>query len=238
MKFVKELLTTRIGTDNDAVRSKWVIDNLQALPKGIKLLDAGAGELRFKKYCTHLNYIAQDFGNYDGAGDGKGLQMGKWDNSKLDIVSDITDIPLPDESIDAILCTEVFEHIPDAISALKEFNRLLKPGGVMLITAPFCSLTHFAPYHFCGYNKYWYQHHLNSMGYNNILIESNGTWYSFVAQELRRSYVVSNMYSSKLMGRLIQFFSIPLLIFLSLASKKDSGSEDLLCFGYMVKAIK
>jgi ubiquinone/menaquinone biosynthesis C-methylase UbiE len=86
--------------------------------------------------------------------------MEKWDNTKLDIVSDITSIPLPDNSVDAILYTEVFEHIPDAISALKEFNRLLKPGGTMLITAPFCSLTHFAPYHFCGYSRYWYKHHL------------------------------------------------------------------------------
>jgi ubiquinone/menaquinone biosynthesis C-methylase UbiE len=238
MKSVLKLLTTGIGTDNDEVRSKWVIDQLQSLPKGIKLLDAGAGELRFKKYCAHLDYISQDFGNYNGEGDGKGLQMGKWDNSKLDIISDITSIPLPNESIDAILCTEVFEHIPDAISALKEFNRLLKPGGVMFITAPFCSLTHFAPYHFCGYNKYWYQHHLSSMGYKNILIESNGTWYSFIAQELRRSHVVSNMYSSKWMGRLIQLFSVPLLILLFLANQRDRGSEDLLCFGFMVKAYK
>ncbi|MFN9856376.1 MAG: hypothetical protein ACK55T_11365, partial [Bacteroidota bacterium] len=75
MKSVLKLLTTGIGTDNDEVRSKWVIHQLQSLPKGIKLLAAGAGELRFKKYCAHLDYISQDFGNYNGEGDGKGLQM-------------------------------------------------------------------------------------------------------------------------------------------------------------------
>ena len=88
------MLTTKIGTDNDLVRTKWVISELQVLKPGLKLLDAGAGELKFKPYCTHLEYIAQDFGSYDGEGDDKGLQTNTWDNSKLDIVSDITSIPL------------------------------------------------------------------------------------------------------------------------------------------------
>lgn len=238
MKTIFKSLLPNIGTENDKVRSNWVIHQLQSLPHGIKLLDAGAGELRFKKYCSHLNYVSQDFGNYDGQGDGKGLQMGKWDNSQLDIISDITSIPLPDESIDAILCTEVFEHIPDAVSALKEFHRLLKPGGVILITAPFCSLTHFAPYHFSGYNRYWYEHHCDKLGFKDLSIQTNGTWYSFIAQELRRSYIVSEQYSRKIIGRLIQAAALPLLILLSFASKKDKGSEELLCFGFMVKAIK
>jgi Methylase involved in ubiquinone/menaquinone biosynthesis len=52
------------------------------------------------------------------------LQTGPWDNSKLDIVSDILSIPLPDHSVDAIMCTEVLEHIPDPLGAIKEFSRL------------------------------------------------------------------------------------------------------------------
>ncbi|NDA63256.1 MAG: SAM-dependent methyltransferase [Chitinophagia bacterium] len=238
MHFLKNMLTTKIGTDNDLVRANWVISELKLISPGSRLLDAGAGELRFKPYCTHLEYIAQDFGNYDGEGDGKGLQTERWDNSKLDIISDITSIPLPENSVDAILCTEVFEHIPDAIAALKEFTRLLKPGGILLITAPFCSLTHFAPYHFSGYNRYWYQHHLDILGYQNVIIEHNGSWFSFIAQELRRSYFVSKMYSEKLIGRLLQVASIPLLILLHFANKRDKGSNELLCFGYMVKAVK
>jgi SAM-dependent methyltransferase len=238
VKSILKFFTTNIGTNNDEIRSNWVISQVQSLPKGIKLLDAGAGELRFKQYCNHLEYISQDFGNYDGEGDGKGFQMGKWDNSKLDIVSDITSIPLPDNSIDAILCTEVFEHIPDPISALKEFNRLLKPGGIMLITAPFCSLTHFAPYHFCGYSRYWYKHHLDALGYQHVIIDHNGSWFAFIAQELRRSYLVSKTYSGKIIGRLLQIASLPLLILLNFANNRDKGSQELLCFGFMVKAIK
>lgn len=176
-----------IGDDTTEVQANWVIRQLKALPTGLRILDAGAGERRFEPYCSHLQYVSQDFGQYDGGGDGAGLQTGKWDNSRLDIVSDITRIPVEDASFDAILCSEVFEHIPDAITAVREFARILKPGGTLLITAPFNSLTHFAPYHFCGYNRYWYLHHLPALGLEIEIIDHNGSWFAFIAQELRRS---------------------------------------------------
>ena len=118
------------------------------MPAGSRILDAGAGELRYKPLCSHLEYVSQDFAQYNGQGDGVGLQMGNWDQTHLDIVCDITQIPEPDQSFDVIMCIEVFEHLPDPLAALREFNRLLKSGGWLIITAPFNSLTHFAPYHF------------------------------------------------------------------------------------------
>jgi ubiquinone/menaquinone biosynthesis C-methylase UbiE len=138
----------KIGTDNDKNRVEWLRKTLKSIPSGLRILDAGAGEKRFKDFCSHLDYVSQDFAQYNGEGDKTGLQMGKWDQANLDIVSDITSMPEPDESFDAILCTEVFEHIPDPISAIKEFSRLLKRGGRLIITAPFCCGTHFAPYYF------------------------------------------------------------------------------------------
>jgi SAM-dependent methyltransferase len=227
-----------IGCTTDEVRVNWVIKQLKALPEGIRILDAGAGELRFKPHCGHLQYVAQDFAQYDGGGDGAGLQTGKWDNTQLDIVSDITRIPVDDASFDAILCTEVFEHIPDAISAVREFARILKPGGTLLITAPFNSLTHFAPYHFCGHNRYWYMHHLPLMGLEVGEIEANGSWFGFVAQELRRTRLVGRMYASGLLGLITRVAAIPLLVLLTLQARLDRGSSELLCFGFMLRATK
>ena len=227
-----------IGTTTDEVRINWVIKHLKALPDGVRILDAGAGELRFKPHCSHLQYVAQDFAQYDGGGDGAGLQTGKWDNTRLDIVSDITRIPVDDASFDAILCSEVFEHIPDAIAAVREFQRILKPGGTLLITAPFNSLTHFSPYHFCGYNRYWYMHHLPLMGLEIGEIEPNGSWFAFVAQELRRSRFVGGMYASGLLGLITRVAAIPLLFMLTLQVRLDRGSQELLCFGFMVRATK
>ena len=227
-----------IGDDTTEVQANWVIRQLKALPVGIRILDAGAGELRFKPHCSHLQYVSQDFGQYDGGGNGAGLHAGKWDNTRLDIVSDITHIPVDDASFDAILCSEVFEHIPDAIAAVREFARILKPGGTLLITAPFNSLTHFAPYHFCGYNRYWYLHHLPALGLEIERIDHNGSWFACIAQELRRSRLVGRMYASGLLGLLTRVAAIPLLVLLTLLANRDHGSQELLCFGFMVRATK
>ncbi|PIS22422.1 SAM-dependent methyltransferase, partial [candidate division WWE3 bacterium CG08_land_8_20_14_0_20_41_10] len=72
---------------NLANRDEWVIQELGKLPNGSTLLDAGAGECRYKPYCRNLVYTSQDFGRYDGQGNEKGMQMGSWDNSKLDVIS-------------------------------------------------------------------------------------------------------------------------------------------------------
>jgi ubiquinone/menaquinone biosynthesis C-methylase UbiE len=43
---------------------------------------------------------------------------------------------LPDEYVDLVVCTEVFEHLTDPARALREFCRLLKPGGRIVIQSP------------------------------------------------------------------------------------------------------
>ena len=49
---------------------------------------------------------------------------------------DITDIQYPAESFDVIFCSHVLEHVPDDRRALREFYRVLKPGGWCGIQIP------------------------------------------------------------------------------------------------------
>lgn len=227
-----------VGTTNEAVREKWIADTLAKIPQGLSLLDAGAGECQFKKYCNHLKYTSQDFAQYTGEGK-EGLHTGTWDNSKLDIISDIVSIPRPDASFDAIMCTEVFEHIPDPVKAIQEFARLLKPGGYLLITAPFVSFTHFAPYHFSsGFNKYYYQHHLENFGFTIDDLQMNGNYFEFIAQELRRIKYVSKRYANKKVNLLDRIFIHLPLFTLQKLSKADRNSNELLCYGIHVLARK
>jgi ubiquinone/menaquinone biosynthesis C-methylase UbiE len=227
------------GANSDQARIDWVVKTLSSLPAGFRLLDAGAGEQRLKPYCTHLQYVSQDFCQYKGAGDGQALQTGAWDTSKIDIVSNITSIPVPEASFDAVLCSEVLEHIPDPLAAIKEFSRVLKPGGILILTAPFCSLTHFAPYHFAsGLNRYWYEEHLPAAGIAIESITANGNWFEFLGQEISRARFVSRTYSSAWVGWLMLAVSFPLRAMLAFLSKRDRGSSELLCYGYMVKAHK
>jgi ubiquinone/menaquinone biosynthesis C-methylase UbiE len=227
-----------VGTTNEAARVKWIGETLKKIPEGLTILDAGAGESQFKKFCGHLKYIAQDFGEYQGDGE-VGLQTGTWDNSKLDIVSDILSIPLPDHSVDAIMCTEVLEHIPDPLGAIKEFRRLVKPGGYLLITAPFASLTHFAPYHFAsGLSRFFYEKHLPDNDFEIADLQLNGNFFEYVAQENRRIKSIALKYTGKKLN-VFQKTIIHLNLFiLEKLSKKDKGSSELLCYGVHVFATK
>ncbi|MCF8053892.1 MAG: class I SAM-dependent methyltransferase [Deltaproteobacteria bacterium] len=51
-------------------------------------------------------------------------------------LADIAKLPFPAETFDAIICSEVLEHIPDALGVLRELLRVLKRGGVMAISVP------------------------------------------------------------------------------------------------------
>lgn len=101
------------GRNNESRRLAWLEDYLKSLPKGLKILDAGAGELRNKQFCMHLDYVSQDFCQYEGCGNASALQTGKWNTEGIDLISDIIAIPASTSSFDVVLCTEVLEHIPD-----------------------------------------------------------------------------------------------------------------------------
>lgn len=51
-------------------------------------------------------------------------------------VADITKLPFPDASFDCVICSEVMEHIPDHENALRELDRILKPGGTLVVSVP------------------------------------------------------------------------------------------------------
>lgn len=239
-KIIKEIFfNSKVGTYNTSNRETWLKDKISLIPENSRILDAGAGELQYKKLCTHLDYVSQDFAQYDGIGNEIGLQQQKWDVSKIDIISDISSIPEPSLSFDAIMCIEVFEHIPDPILAIKEFARLLKKDGTLIITAPFCSLTHFAPFHFSsGFNRYYYEKHLIDFGFEIKEITPNGNFFEFLGQELRRTPEITARYTNiklKWMDKLK--FSL-LLKLLQKLSTNDTKSNEVLCFGYHILARK
>lgn len=49
---------------------------------------------------------------------------------------DITELPLPDNALDAAVCMEVLEHVDDDCAALAEVARVVKPGGTLLLSVP------------------------------------------------------------------------------------------------------
>jgi SAM-dependent methyltransferase len=53
-----------------------------------------------------------------------------------DLIADAGALPLRSAQADLVLCTEVLEHVPDPLRALAEMNRVLIPGGGLILTTP------------------------------------------------------------------------------------------------------
>jgi SAM-dependent methyltransferase len=224
---------------NQKPREIWLRKTLAGLPPKTRILDAGAGELRYKEFCSQLDYVAQDFGKYDGQGDGTGNQTGSWDQSRLDLICDIVKIPEPDQSFDAIMCVEVFEHLPDPIGALKEFARLLRSGGKLIITAPFCSATHFAPYHFySGFNRYFYEKHFADLGFKITDLQANGNFFDFIYQETSRIPAMTEKYLNRRLNLPEKIILKLSLAMIDRFSRFDQKSGEFINFGYQVLATK
>jgi SAM-dependent methyltransferase len=73
-------------------------------------------------------------------------------STKPDVVGNIHDIPLPDASVDAIICYSVLEHVRNPLKAVSEMRRVLCPGGKILLYVPSIYPYHARKGH---YPDYW-----------------------------------------------------------------------------------
>lgn len=221
--------------DNQNIRDRWVRQELGSLHVGARILDAGSGSQRYRADCSQLLYHAQDFGQYQFEAKNTLVtnqyeKLPEYPYGELDYVSNVWEIPEKDSFFDAVLCTEVFEHIPFPIQALHEFNRLLKPNGKLILTAPSNCLRHQDPYYFySGFSDRWYEYVLPLTGFKIQSIEPVGDYYSWMSVEIMRT-----IYSHKIISAILL---LPAFTYYFL-KKKDQKSIDTLCMGYHVTATK
>lgn len=55
---------------------------------------------------------------------------------KFERVETIARLPVASNSCDGVLCSSVLEYVPDVDECLKEFSRVLRPGGLLLVSVP------------------------------------------------------------------------------------------------------
>jgi SAM-dependent methyltransferase len=223
----------RLNNQNE--RDEFVRTQLSKLAEKSLLLDAGCGSQRHRKDCGHLRYRAQDFGQYTtdvkqmigciGAGGDEGYKYGK-----LDYVGNIWEIEERNETFDAILCTEVLEHIPYPIETIHEFSRLLKAGGTLILTAPSNCLRHMDPYFYSsGFSDRWYEVVLTGHGFKIEELQAVGDYYSWLAVELARTAKANSILAKILLAPAFLYY---------FNKKKTQLSIDTLCMGYHVVARK
>ena len=173
------------------------------------MLDVGAGSAPYRSEFSHCEYRTQDYAKLQAD-----QLLDKHGYSQLDYECDILHIPVDDGSFDVVLCTEVLEHVPEPIEAIREISRILRPGGKLLLTAPLGSGIHQQPYHFYGgYTPYWYRRFLPENGFEHIDIQPNGGFFKHYGQEsMRLARLLNPMRISK--NRLLQLLWLPVWLLL------------------------
>jgi len=119
-------------------QTREVIHYAQKYIRG-RTLDLGAGKAKYREIIEHK---ASEYITFDCI-----------PGEKIDVVGDILHIPFGDNSFDSVVCTQVFEHIEKPWVATREINRLLKPGGVCIVTVPFLIPFHADPNDCFRYTK-------------------------------------------------------------------------------------
>jgi SAM-dependent methyltransferase len=145
-----------------------------SLPAGARVLDAGAGDAPYRELFAHCEYTTTDWTQsvHPGA-------------RKADVVAPLDDLPVADASVDAVLCTQVLEHVRDPAAVLGELGRVLRPDGWLWLTVPLVWPLHEEPHDFFRYTPYSLDALITGAGFVEVEIAPRNGYFTTVAQLLR-----------------------------------------------------
>jgi SAM-dependent methyltransferase len=123
-------------------------------------------------------------------------------------------LPFADASFEAVLCTEVLEHIPDPTETLREIHRVLKPGGKLLLTIPWSARFHYQPFDYHRYTPSMLQELFAA--YSPAVVTPRGTDLSSIASKVVVAYA-RNLLGLK-PARAIDWLLWPVRLFVAIAA--------------------
>lgn len=132
-----------------------------------EMLDIGCGEKPyeelFRPYVTR--YVGLDHPETQHAHDA------------VDVWGTATDLPFPDGSFDTVAAFQVLEHVEEPAAMVREAFRVLRPGGVFMVTTPFMWGIHEEPRDFYRYTEYGLRYLLTSAGFDGVEVRAvSGAW--------------------------------------------------------------
>lgn len=157
-KIMRRIPTTRIPTVTRISLNRMLIPYLKRLPAG-NILDIGSSSAPYRRYIPRSTYVTMDINAASGA----------------DIIADIHDEDWRQpylEHFDAVIITEVLEHLHDPKCAIGAIHDVLKPGGECILTTRFMY-----PYHANPKDYYRYTHDSLALlfeGFSDVDISHHG----------------------------------------------------------------
>ncbi|MEO6547800.1 MAG: class I SAM-dependent methyltransferase [Ferruginibacter sp.] len=141
---------------------------LQDIAKAIKefvkgdLLDVGCGNKPYEKWYKQVSDSQV------------GCDIIQSNENRVDVICLATDLSFADNSFDTVLCTQVMEHVFDHHALLSEAYRVLRPGGHIILTVPFCWEIHEAPYDFFRVTRHGLEELFKEQDFKIDKIKANG----------------------------------------------------------------
>lgn len=195
-----------------------------------KLYDFGCGEAPFRSFFEQHceQYIGVDW-------------AGSFHDTRVDIAADLNKpIPIEDKQADTIVSISVLEHLSEPQNMLDEAYRILKPGGMIILQAPWQWMVHEAPYDFFRYSPYGIEYMFKKAGFCDIKIEPEcgfwATWFLKICYFMRRLVRGPQLLQILITALLTPFWF--LFQILGLILDKIDNNPSLEACGYYVVAKK
>jgi len=102
-----------------------------------------------------------------------------------DVVADAAHGPFTDGCANAVICTEVLEHVPEPEAVIVEAYRLLRSGGVFVLSMPFIGHVHADPFDFQRYTDAKLRLLLSHANFNDVEIDPMGHYYAVLCEMIK-----------------------------------------------------
>ena len=139
-----------------------------------KTLDLGAGSAKYR------NIIKEKASEY--------ITFDVVPGEHIDVVGDALNLPFGNDSFDTIISTEVLEHVEKPWLMVKEIRRVLKPGGVCILSTPFLIPYHPDPHDYFRYTTEGLRSLFKNENFEVLECEGFGKVFSVLSEFIRMSW--------------------------------------------------